>query len=241
MNILRAVAGLKQRLLTRSYQKQDNNIFVLMFHEVTQDTSAVYPSTAISTENFVALLDGIAGTDAKFASVDHIHSAKEKTVVITFDDIFENAYRNAIPVLRQRNIPYTVFVSMEYVDKPGFITGDMLRQLKEDPLCTVGFHANSHVMMRTLNDVQITEAVDPGKFQDTYDVDCRYFAFPYGSVYACPKRAVRLAKKQGFAGVFSTINSPVNAAQINKDPWFIPRININDKSWTTVLHKLQGE
>ena len=212
-----------------------------MFHEVTQDTSAVYPSTAISIENFVALLDGIAGTDAKFASVDQIHSVKEKTVVITFDDIFQNAYHNAIPVLRQRNIPYTVFISTEYVDKPGFITGDMLHQLKEDPLCTIGFHANSHVMMREMNDKQIRQAVDPAKFKDTFGVDCRYFAFPYGSVYACPNRALRIAAKQGFAGVFSTINSPVNAAQIAKDPWFIPRLNTSDKTYLCVLHKLQGE
>jgi peptidoglycan/xylan/chitin deacetylase (PgdA/CDA1 family) len=39
-----------------------------------------------------------------------------KTFVVTFDDVYENVYHNAFPVLREYGIPATVFLATSYID-----------------------------------------------------------------------------------------------------------------------------
>lgn len=238
MIIARVLAGIKQRLLTYAQNKKDNHLFVLMFHEITTAETPVYPQTAMAKESFVALLDGMEKKGLSFVPVSEINSWEKPGVILTFDDIFESAYENAFPVLRERGIPYTVFISPALVDQPGFITSAQLTELKADRLCTIGFHGREHVLMRDLTAEQITAVTDACDFEKTYGVKCDYFAFPYGSVYACPTKALRAVKKHAYRGVFSTINSATSAEQIRKDPWFIPRININDAAWADVLKKM---
>lgn len=238
MIITRVLAGIKQRLLTHVKNKQDNHLFVLMFHEITTAETPVYPGTAMTKEAFVRLLDGVEKKGLPFVPVSEIHNWEKPGVVLTFDDIFQSAYENAFPALRERGIPYTVFISSALVDQPGFITSAQLTELKEDRLCTIGFHGREHVLMRDLTAEQIVAVTDACDFEKNYGVKCGYFAFPYGSVYACPAKALKGVKKHAYRGVFSTINSATSVKQIRKDPWFIPRINMNDAEWAGVLKKM---
>lgn len=236
MEIARIFAGIGQRLLAAAYGAAPQDTYVLMLHEVTNGEQPQHPSLSITRENLERLLDLAAAKGVAFAPVWAIHEpADHRRAVLTFDDIFANAVENAFPLLRQRGIPYTVFITAGYVDKPGFVTSAQLEQLKQDPLCTIGFHANRHEMMRLLNDRQIAENTDPGIFEETYGVKCDYFAFPYGSVYACPPRAVKLAAKHGYRGVFSTVSAGISARSIRRNARFIPRLCVSDRSYQSLL------
>lgn len=209
-----------------------------MLHEVTQSAPGQHLELSITKDNFAKLLDALEVEQIAVVPIAEIHHRKELGVVLTFDDIFQNAYENAFPVLRERRIPYTVFISPGLLGQPGFITSAQLVELKEDPLCTIGFHGREHVLMRELTAEQIVAATDACDFEQTYSVKCDYFAFPYGSVYACPTKALKAVRKHAYRGVFSTINSGTSAEQIRKDPWFIPRINVNDAVWAGILKKM---
>lgn len=236
MNIARIASGICQRLLTVAYRWAPQDTLILMFHEVTEDSPPRHPNISITRENLEKLLDSAQAKGIGFARVSDIHRpAESRRCVLTFDDIFANACENAFPLLRQRGIPYTVFITAGYVDKPGFVTSAQLEELKQDPLCTIGFHANSHVLMRQLNTAQIRENTDPRIFEETYGVKCDYFAFPYGSVYACPHRAVRVTAKHGYRGVFSTVSAGTSAKSICRNARFIPRLCVSDRSFQSLL------
>ncbi len=236
MEILsRGIAKLKQNYLTWRMKRKKGDMYILMLHEVTTESeNPLYESVSITKSNFEALITSIFENKIEFDSVTNLYKDKGKRVIITFDDIFENAYRNAFPLLNERKIPYTVFITTEYVDKEGFITTEQLNELKENPLCTIGFHANRHLLMRELNNQEIKENVNSQYFEDKFGIKCEYFAFPYGSVYACPKRAIELAKGK-YLAVFSTINSTVSAEQLDKSNSFIPRLCVNDKTWNKIF------
>lgn len=225
-------------MLTKKYMHKKNDTFIFMFHEVTNGEAAIYENISITKKNFILLLDGIVKKKISFDSMENIFKEKDRRVIITFDDIFQNAYENAIPILNERKIPYTVFITSEYVDKEGYITSLELEKLKQNKLCTIGFHANKHDLMRNLNDDDIRNNTSAKTFERRFDIKCDYFAFPFGSVYACPKRAVSIAATQGYKAVFSTIDSPVSNNDIRRNPWFIPRICVSDHKWGNILKNL---
>lgn len=236
MNAARILSGIRQRLLTAAFRSAPQDIHILMLHEVTADTPSQHPNISITRENLEKLLDSAQAKGISFVPVSAIHEPADcRRGVLTFDDIFANACDNAFPLLRQRGIPYTVFITTEYVDKPGFVTAEQLEVLKQDPLCTIGFHADTHVLMRELDNAQIRENTDSAGFEEAYGVKCRYFAFPYGSVYACPRRAVAIVAQKGYKAVFSTVDSGVSVKYIQRNPWFVPRICVNDRSWENVF------
>lgn len=232
MKITRIIAGIRQRMLATIYHTSAQDIYILMFHEVTDGERPQYPEFSITRENLEKLLDSAEKAGVTFVSVSEI---REQTsycrAVLTFDDVFFNACENAFPLLRKRGIPYMVFVTAEYIGKPGFVTEAQMEEMKQDPLCTIGYHAAVHRMMRGLCNVQIRKITDPTEFEVAQGIRCEYFAFPYGSVYACPDRAVKIVAKQGYQAVFSTICSGISARMIRCNPWFIPRICVNDSSW----------
>lgn len=238
MNIYRIISGIKQRMLTRKHMNKKKDTSIFMFHEVTNGETAIYDNISITKKNFTLLLDEITKKKFLFDSIENIFKTNERRVIITFDDIFQNAYENAIPILNERKIPYTVFITLEYVDKEGYITSSEIEKLKQNKLCTIGFHANKHDLMRDLNDDDIRTNTSAKTFERKFNVKCDYFAFPFGSVYACPKRAVSIASTQGYKAVFSTIDSPVSNNDIRRNPWFIPRICVSDYKWENIIKKL---
>lgn len=53
------------------------------------------------------------------------------------------------------------------------------------------------------------------------------FAYPYGSVYACSRANIEQVQACGFRRGFSTLSRSVTASDL-REPWFLPRRNIND-------------
>ncbi|AFV12493.1 glycoside hydrolase family 18 [Thermacetogenium phaeum DSM 12270] len=64
-----------------------------------------------------------------------------KPVLIVFDDARAGVYRYAYPVLKQYNMPFTVFVIGGSVEKQDFMTFAQLKDMVESGLCTLGSHS----------------------------------------------------------------------------------------------------
>jgi peptidoglycan/xylan/chitin deacetylase (PgdA/CDA1 family) len=69
----------------------------------------------------------------------------DRTAVITFDDGYVSVYDTAMPMLAERDWPFTVFVSTDYVDGGygAYLTWDQLRELSANG-ATMGNHTRSH-------------------------------------------------------------------------------------------------
>lgn len=94
---------------------------VFMYHRFGEDR---LPSTNIRMDQFIEQLDFLEKNNFSIwplsKIVDHLHKEKEipdRTVAITIDDAYLSVYTNAFPVLKERGIPFTVFVSTLHVDK----------------------------------------------------------------------------------------------------------------------------
>ena len=238
VNISRIISGIIQKYISyRSFFGYKS--FVLMFHEVTNGERPVHPELSIEKDVFCSLLEIIELAGYNFCSPEELIAGVERKILLSFDDIWENAVINGIDHLRKNNIPYIAFITSSLVGKTGYLTERQMNELVKDPLCSVGFHSKAHIPMRDLkSSMLIDEAISSTDFDKYYNVKCQYFAYPYGSVYMCPKHVIDIVSKSHYRAAFSTIYAPIGARVMQKYPFFIPRISVSDKGVKRIISML---
>ena len=113
------------------------------------------------------------------------------SVVLTFDDGFDDVYVNAWPLLRERGVPFTVYLAS------GFVGGTMvwegstakgaagrgmtwgqLGEMVDSGLCTVGNHTHSHVRPESLSSDELDACTDT--LREHLGVTPTHFTYPWG-------------------------------------------------------------
>lgn len=213
-----------------------NGASVLMFHDVGNDVEAWRDrSTSITADSFEKLIGSLVEKKAAFEPVGALKKASKRgAYVITFDDMFLSAYENAIPVLEKNSIPYCVFISDKFIGAQGYIDEEKLKKLSESPLCTVGFHSVSHAMFRDLSEQDISNELNSEKTDNITGQRAEYFAFPYGSLYAC---GFKKAKPAGirYKYSFSTVSARCTDFWLKNYPYYLPRINICEDNYRSAI------
>ena len=224
-NVFRYPFSLWQKLLESRLRRGEGGA-VLMFHDVYPDGETPRePGIAISAKNFATLLDALPeqGSVVPLRDYGDVLNMEEGSAAVTFDDMYRSAYLHAVPALRARRIPYTVFVATGLVGQSGYITEQDLADLETDPLCALGAHSVTHQMFRSCPETLRKEAEESAQ-----RLGAGLFAYPYGSVWACSRRNRRDIEESGlFSCAFSTLNAPLTE-KAKKLRWFLPRVNVND-------------
>ena len=90
---------------------------IYMFHHVTMTPEVERSCCKLDTEDFVHFLD----QKRDYVSLDALTDDKRypRKAAITFDDGLEDTFTVAYPILRRRQIPFTVSVLSHMVGQPG--------------------------------------------------------------------------------------------------------------------------
>ena len=136
---------------------------------------------------------------------------------VTFDDGLENIIENALPELRARNIPSTLFIVTEVLGRnPSWeyyggddptqeraMTEEQLRQLPSD-LVTIGSHTMTHPLLPTVDEtvLQTELAGSRTKLETLVNREVRLFSFPYG---AFDERVIESCRQAGYGRVFTAL------------------------------------
>ena len=220
--------------------KNVDGLRIYMIHQVNDNKKEWKDAgVSITKSGFEAFIEELQAKGCNFLSVEDlaIDKATSNNVIITFDDIFQDAIDNAIPFLIERSIPFCVFIAENYIDSDDFLSKESLKVLVDEPLCTIGYHTKNHKLMRSLTDIEVCEEINCKKFEQLVDKSISFFAFPYGSVYACTIRSI-IKAKSAYKYVFSTISIPCSEWWLKKIPFFIPRINICEANYKQKLEEI---
>lgn len=197
---------------------------VFMFHEVNEKDDLY----AISTEHFKELLENLM-QKKKIVDIETLIEEKDPdNVVISFDDVYESVYLNAYPFLKEKGIPYYLFVCNEYLDQENYLKTDMITEMLKDSKAILASHHYRHVLSRFMKDDELKEELKRSKeeLEDRFDVEIKDFAFPFGSMYACSRENIEAASGI-FDHVFMTYALPYREENGN----IIPRINMNNETY----------
>lgn len=111
-----------------------SSVPVLMFHGVMPDAEKSPFNTKgkmISPERMKSFLDRILRifdviSAEEFVSIILAGKSLSNSILITFDDGYENVYRYAYPILKELGLPFAVFVSTGFVDTDKVLPWDLL-------------------------------------------------------------------------------------------------------------------
>lgn len=232
--IVRIIYSTFQKLYEFYLKIVPNYGAVVMFHQVDNDKNNWDDENlSISTDSFQEFIEINLYAGRIFSSLDDFDFTGK--IYVTFDDGYIDTFYNAYPILKKLNIPFCVFITYDYLGKPKYMNKEMLLMLKEDPLCTFGSHTVYHSMLRFENDSTVLSEVENSKIliENIIKSKIDYFAYPYGSFYACSQKVIKIAKKVGYKLCFSTIKGNLNPKIINSF-YFIPRLNINSKNYRNI-------
>lgn len=220
----RIYAKLAQTLRERRLRRGRLRGTVLMLHGVGSGKGGEFD---ISVDAFTRLLANIG---RQCVSLENWTEAPDGFYALTFDDVDASVYTNAWPLLRQRGVPFTLFVNTGLLDREGYITTRQLREMARSGLCTVGSHGRSHGFFRHLDtDARLADLTCSKRtLEEATGRKVTLYAFPYGSVHACGTRTPRLAATV-YSYAFSTLSAPITRARCRRD-WFLPRVNITEDS-----------
>jgi len=218
----------RKRLWDKAARKSIINGVALMYHHVTNEFVDINDSCKCTVAEFINTLLQVKAEGRRFVSVSEMlkliaDKSNEKFAVVTFDDVPDNFYTNAYPFLKQERIPFILFVTTSFIDKPGYLSKEQILDLDKDELCTIGGHTLTHPMLRKVNN-SFEELSESKKILESllgHEVD--YMAYPYGRQSSVSTKVMKEVKEAGYKCAFGTIQSPISDTS-SKNMFYIPRI-----------------
>lgn len=229
MKIIKDIRYIYQRNIEKINQKQNDGRFVAMFHQIENDANGWYDNQySISVDSFIEFIEDIQKMGYIIVSpYDIMVNDGKKKVVLTFDDSFEGVYKYVYPLLKEKKIPFVVFISVCKLRENGYINTEMLVEMtKNYSECYIGSHGVTHCNLRHVSKRKCQEEIVQSKLilERIIEKKVELFAYPYGNIDAVGYRERCIAEKN-YKLVFGTLQTGVTV-KTRKD--YIPRYNINE-------------
>jgi len=166
------------------------------------------------------LYDYLLKNQKKIVSLDKILKKsilKFRKISITFDDGYKDIYNVVYPICKKLNIPFTIFIIVDKIDKEGFLSKEEIEEMIKSGLLTIGSHGYSHKILTDYNIDLKKEILSTKKYlEKAFDYKVDYFAFSHGQFNGKVLKEVKLANyKKSFSASYLSLSNRV-----------IPRLNL---------------
>ncbi|MCA9164902.1 MAG: polysaccharide deacetylase family protein, partial [Planctomycetales bacterium] len=208
---MRAVGRIGAGLYCALGDRADRPLGILTYHRVADRPSSLpAPLHNVTPRRFYEQLLGLKRRGFQFWALDRVlachHSGTpvpRGVVVVTFDDGFATVCQQSLPILKDLQIPATVFLNTAYVDTQQPFPFDAwgvahrdeapadtwrplswmeCEELVASGLVSVGAHTHTHEDFRGRPDeFQCDVRQSAGILRKRFQMDEVTFAFPYGS------------------------------------------------------------
>lgn len=198
---------------------------VLLYHYVTADRAG--DPWALPASELAKQLDLLAETKTTtFTATDFARLASQNQLppgplaMVTFDDAQAGVVDYALPLLRERGLAATFFVTSDFVGRPGNISSTTLAQLPA-PDFEIGAHSVTHPRLDEISRQRAwREIVDSRTaIEDCTGVPVTSFAYPHGYHGS----AVR---EQVIQAGYVTAHAVKNAFHVGDDLFAIARLTV---------------
>ena len=202
---------------------------ILMYHRFGEEG---HPQTNIAVEQFDRHLAELENTKYTVLPIPEIlaklksgTALPERTIGITIDDAFRSVYEIAYPKLRERNLPFTLFVATRPVDHklPDYMNWDQIRELRDAGI-TIGSQTHTHLHMAARGADASRADVEAANKRFIAELGAvpSLFAYPYGETSAAVISVVRDA---GFNFAFGQHSG---VADRTSPSLYLPRFAFNE-------------
>ena len=198
-----------------------------MYHRFEENK---YPSTNIRLNDFKKHLKIIQNNNIQFVNPKNfedelIKKKKQRKILLTIDDGFLSFYENAWPILKEKKIPFILFVSTKEVGSSNYMTWDQLKELNKEDFVEIGNHSHTHeYLVDKTNDIirsDIQKSINI--FKEKLGKNSNFFSYPFGEYSVNFKNII---KSFGFKYAFGQHSGVIDDT---KNFYELPRFPINEK------------
>lgn len=232
--------------------------FIFLYHRIAKPNSDAM-GLSVSPANFKSQLAYLKQNYTLVPLVQLViwiraKRLKNNAAAITFDDGYADNLHNALPILKELNIPATFFVTSGYIDskKPFYweseaqpenrgrpISQEEFLKLAACNLVEIGAHTVTHPRLSALPvNYQEKEIIQSkSQIEELLSRPILSFAYPFGGKESFNHETVEIVKKSGFNYACSNIHKRVtNRSSLYTLPRFVIR-NWNDEELKNELKK----
>ena len=198
-----------------------------MYHRFDENK---YPSTNIKNEIFIEHLNEINNKKIEFISFKKFEKIIKKNidknyVLLTIDDAFESFYANAWPILKNKKIPFILFVSTREIGKNGYMNWEQIKEVSASNLGTIGNHSHSHEYLVDWPTDEIKSDLENSIkiFKRNIGYSPKVFSYPFGEYSNNFKKIV---SDLGFEFAFGQHSGVIDSTKKFLE---LPRFPINEK------------
>lgn len=203
---------------------------IVMFHHVRDDEAIdILNSCKSTTKELLGFCDYLRDN----RQVVSIHELVEKVnygkakdmVVVSFDDVPQNFYTTAFPILKEYGFPFILYIATGFLDKEGYLTSEQVIELSKDSLCTIGCHTFSHIFLKDSKDLEREVITCKIELEQLIGLKIVDFAYPYGTPIAIDRKVISyVAKTNLYETAVITVPGLINKLSI-RNKFAMPRIH----------------
>ena len=198
-----------------------------MYHRFNESK---YPSTNIQIDIFKEQLniidkEGIEFIHPKDFKKSLYEKKKNRKILLTIDDGLLSFYENAWPILKEKEIPFILFVNTREVGSFNYMNWSQIIELHKSGNVEIGNHSHSHEYLVDESsdfikrDILLSRKI----FKEKLGRNSDFFSYPFGEYSLEFKKIIR---DLGFLFAFGQHSGVIDET---KDLWELPRFPINEK------------
>ncbi|MCH3965361.1 MAG: polysaccharide deacetylase family protein [Clostridium sp.] len=194
----------------------DNFVPVLMYHSIDYEENNELRIPADKFQNHMKYLKDNGYTtltmDEFYDFMIKNKPVPRKSVLITFDDGYEDNYKNAYPILKKFGFKATIFVITSTVDNDGsYLNSSQLKEMSKNGIDIEGHTVNHDDLSKLDYNAQLKTLKDSKSFlEDILNKEVNYVAYPFGR---CNGSTVKAAETAGYKMAFTTEGGWANRNQ----------------------------
>ena len=217
-------------------------VSIMMYHSVSLSDAG--PLNSVTPQAFENQMAFLKKNHYRVISLNDLIEGKRrnkkfshKTVVITFDDGYQDNFKYAYPVLRKYNFPATIFLISDLVGvAPQVLTWPQIKEMNENGI-NFGSHTRHHAYLPDISQEQLKDEIVNSKriIEEHLGKSVYSFSYPIGGFSEKIKSVVARA------GYLAAVTTNRGSDRYDVDPYELNRVRI--KSWDSPLvlcSKLSG-
>lgn len=231
----------------------NESIPVLMYHSIPDKSSGNIME--VSKAQFREEMEYLKKNGYNTLSADEFYDfivkdkpVPKKSLLITFDDGYENQYANAYPILKKYKFHAIMFIITNYLDKGTlYMQSAQLKTMSENGIDIESHTANHDKLDQISYEAQLKTLKDSKNvIEGACNKAVRFIAYPYGYFN---KDTVKASQDAGYIMAFTTSGKWANT---NKGVYAVNRIyifpqydlnnfkdRINNSNYTQIVHPIE--
>jgi len=216
-------------IFTNQLFAKENSASIFVYHRFGENK---YPTTNTTISQFKEHINELIKNNYNVVSIEEIIDAfknkndlPEKTIGLTIDDAFLSIYKEAWPILKEKNLPFTIFVSTGSVgvNSKNIMNWSQITEMANSGV-TIGHHTKNHFHLVSRDKETIINEIEEANndFFKNLGFTPGIFAYPYGEYNNEIKQITKKYFKAAFGQQSGVLFNGI-------DIFDLPRFSMNEE------------